>query len=160
MLRQYLVTAQEDLQAKKELVTVKQARLSLAQDEWNHLNSTLSHLSNSTTSCESPFQHQSLSFSLSNFLDVSSSSLNMHPTDGLGHPYPPPDYCGSQVARSPIPNVFQLNSPLSHSTHSCEFSSSIYLHASHIFFGSYLHSALQPLSSHKFTMHVLKDRVT
>ena len=52
MLRQYLVTAQEDLQAKKELVTVKQARLSLAQDEWNHLNSTLSHLSNSTTSCK------------------------------------------------------------------------------------------------------------
>merc|ERR1719150_2290141 len=53
MLRQYLVTAQEDLQAKKELVTVKQARLSLAQDEWNHLNSTLSHLSNSTTSLNS-----------------------------------------------------------------------------------------------------------
>ena len=69
MLRQYLVTAQEDLQvlpielfskltdrndtqAKKELVTVKQQRLSLAQDEWNHLNSTLSHLSNSTTSCK------------------------------------------------------------------------------------------------------------
>ena len=70
MLRQYLVTAQEDLQvsrwfsnwstrtngntdqAKKDLVTVKQQRLSLAQDEWNHLNSTLSHLSNSTTSCK------------------------------------------------------------------------------------------------------------
>jgi len=53
MLRQYLVTAQEDLQAKKDLVTVKQQRLSLAQDEWNHLNSTLSHLSNSTTSLNS-----------------------------------------------------------------------------------------------------------
>jgi len=89
MLRQYLVTAQEDLQAKKELVTVKQQRLSLAQDEWNHLNSTLSHLSNSTTSY------------------------------GLGHPYPPyPGSDYSQVARSPIPNIFQLNSPLSHSTHS------------------------------------------
>ena len=151
MLRQYLVTAQEDLQAKKELVTVKQARLSLAQDEWNHLNSTLSHLSNSTTSCESPFQHQSLSFNLPNFLDVSSSSLNMHPTDGLGHPYPPPDYCGSQVARSPIPNVFQLNSPLSHSTHSCEFSSPplpIFMHPTSFWALTYiLHFNLYPRTS-------------
>ena len=53
MLRQYLVTAQEDLQAKKDLVTVKQQRLSLAQDEWQHLNTTLGHFSNSTTSCKS-----------------------------------------------------------------------------------------------------------
>jgi len=52
MLRQYLVTAKEDLQAKTELVTIKQARLSLAQDEFNHLNTTLSALSNSTTSCK------------------------------------------------------------------------------------------------------------
>ena len=52
MLRQYLVTAKEDLQAKSELVTIKQARLSLAQDEYNHLNTTLSALSNSTTSCK------------------------------------------------------------------------------------------------------------
>ena len=57
MLRQYLVTAKEDLQAKSELVTIKQARLSLAQDEFNHLNTTLAALSNSTTSCKlnSPF---------------------------------------------------------------------------------------------------------
>jgi len=53
MLRQYLVTAKEDLQAKKELVTIKQARLSLAQDEFTHLNTTLSALSNSTTSLNS-----------------------------------------------------------------------------------------------------------
>ena len=46
------ITDQNNEQAKKELVTVKQQRLSLAQDEWNHLNSTLSHLSNSTTSCK------------------------------------------------------------------------------------------------------------
>ena len=52
MLRQYLFTAQEDLQAKKELVKVKQQRLHLAQDEYNHLNTTLSALSTSTTSCE------------------------------------------------------------------------------------------------------------
>ena len=45
------------------------------------------------------------------------------------------------MARSPIPNIFQLNSPLSHSTHSCEFSSSISLHAcNHLFWGSYLHT--------------------
>ena len=48
----HLAETDLDEQAKKELVTVKQARLSLAQDEWNHLNSTLSHLSNSTTSCK------------------------------------------------------------------------------------------------------------
>ena len=52
MLRSYLVTAQEDLTSKKELVNIKQARLSLAQDEFTHLNTTLSALSNSTTSCK------------------------------------------------------------------------------------------------------------
>ena len=54
MLRQYLVTAQDDLTNKKELVNIKQARLSLAQDEFQHLNTTLSALSNSTTSCKYP----------------------------------------------------------------------------------------------------------
>jgi len=53
MLRSYLVTAQEDLTSKKELVNIKQARLSLAQDEFTHLNTTLSALSNSTTSLNS-----------------------------------------------------------------------------------------------------------
>ena len=52
MLRSYLVTAQEDLTAKKELVNIKQARLTLAQDEFHHLNTTMSALSNSTTSCK------------------------------------------------------------------------------------------------------------
>ena len=55
MLRQYLVTAQEDLTSKKELVHIKQARLSLAQDEYSHLNTTMSALSASTTSCKYPF---------------------------------------------------------------------------------------------------------
>jgi len=50
MLRQYLITAQEDLQAKEELGTVKEQRLNLAKDEFNHLNSTLTNLSCSTTS--------------------------------------------------------------------------------------------------------------
>ena len=52
MLRSYLVTAQEDLTNKKELVNIKQARLTLAQDEFHHLNTTMSALSNSTTSCK------------------------------------------------------------------------------------------------------------
>ena len=52
MLRQYLVTAQDDLTNKQELVTIKQQRLSLAKDEFQHLNTTLTALSNSTTSCE------------------------------------------------------------------------------------------------------------
>jgi len=57
MLRQYLVTAKEDLQAKSELVTIKQARLSLAQDEFNHLNTTLAALSNSTTSYRQAYSY-------------------------------------------------------------------------------------------------------
>ena len=52
MLRQYLATAECDLRAKQELVDVKQQRLHLAQDEYQHLNSTLATLSASTTSCE------------------------------------------------------------------------------------------------------------
>ena len=73
MLRSYLVTAQvraylltylqiylqpsiylqEDLTNKRELVSTKQARLSLAQDEFHHLNTTMSaQLSQSTTSCK------------------------------------------------------------------------------------------------------------
>ena len=42
-----------DLRAKRELVDIKQQRLHLAQDEYNHLNTTLSALSASTTSCKS-----------------------------------------------------------------------------------------------------------
>ncbi len=50
MLRQYLATAECDLRAKRELVDIKQQRLHLAQDEYNHLNNTLATLSASTTS--------------------------------------------------------------------------------------------------------------
>ena len=79
---------------------------------------------------------------ISNILKLSFSS-NLHPTDGPGYPYPA--YAGSdlsgglgagpQVGRNP-PNAFQLNSPLSNSTHSCEFSSSFYpiLHACNYFY--------------------------
>ena len=66
MLRSYLVTAQEDLTAKKELVNIKQARLTLAQDEFHHLNTTMSALSNSTTSCK-----YQLRLSLSTYLYLS-----------------------------------------------------------------------------------------
>ena len=45
MLRSYLATAESDLRAKQELVEVKQQRLSLAQNDLNHLKSTLSILS-------------------------------------------------------------------------------------------------------------------
>jgi protein KIBRA len=75
MLRQYLVTAQEDLQAKKDLVRVKQARLSLAQDEWHHAASNFSHLSASTTSCESAPPPASLYLYLACITPCSLSSL-------------------------------------------------------------------------------------
>ena len=52
MLRQYLATAETDLRAKQELVEIKQQRLHLAQDEYQHLSSTLSNLSASTNSCK------------------------------------------------------------------------------------------------------------
>lgn len=55
MLRSYLATAESDLKAKQELVDIKQQRLSLAQHDLNHLNTTLSTLSTSTTSRKSPF---------------------------------------------------------------------------------------------------------
>lgn len=52
MLRQYLATAECDLRAKQELVDIKQQRLHLAQDEYNHLSNTLANLNASTTSRE------------------------------------------------------------------------------------------------------------
>ena len=49
----YISYLQEDLTNKRELVSTKQARLSLAQDEFHHLNTTMSaQLSQSTTSCK------------------------------------------------------------------------------------------------------------
>lgn len=49
MLKDYLLTAQEDLAAKREIFDIKQQRLSLAQDEYHHLNAALQGL----TSCQS-----------------------------------------------------------------------------------------------------------
>ncbi|KFM62896.1 Protein kibra, partial [Stegodyphus mimosarum] len=45
MLKDYLLTAQEDLAAKKEIFDIKQQRLSLAQDEYHHLTAALQGLS-------------------------------------------------------------------------------------------------------------------
>ncbi|XP_037303456.1 protein kibra isoform X1 [Manduca sexta] len=50
MLRDYLHTAQEALEAKKERYDVKKQRLCLAQDEYKHLNNALSTLAASRTS--------------------------------------------------------------------------------------------------------------
>ncbi|XP_033224229.1 protein kibra [Belonocnema kinseyi] len=50
MLREYLQTAQDVLEAKKEIYDVKQQRLCLAQDEYNHLNNALNTLGASRTS--------------------------------------------------------------------------------------------------------------
>jgi protein KIBRA len=38
MLREYVSSAEEQLETKKEMYDIKQQRLLLAQDEYNHLN--------------------------------------------------------------------------------------------------------------------------
>jgi protein KIBRA len=48
MLREYLHSAQDTLEAKREIYDIKQQRLILAQDEYNHLNA----LAASRTSCK------------------------------------------------------------------------------------------------------------
>ncbi|ESO90610.1 hypothetical protein LOTGIDRAFT_178825 [Lottia gigantea] len=53
MLKEYLVTAQDDLEAKKEIYNVKEQRLVLAQDEYSHLYNTLSGWKSSRTSLNS-----------------------------------------------------------------------------------------------------------
>ncbi|KAL0116550.1 hypothetical protein PUN28_009893 [Cardiocondyla obscurior] len=50
MLRDYMQTAQDVLEAKKEIYDVKHQRLCLAQDEYNHLNNALTTLGASRTS--------------------------------------------------------------------------------------------------------------
>ncbi|EEB17221.1 myosin-2 heavy chain, non muscle, putative [Pediculus humanus corporis] len=50
MLRDYLQTAQDALEAKKEIFDVKQQRLYLAEDEYNHLNNALTTLNKSRSS--------------------------------------------------------------------------------------------------------------
>lgn len=47
------------LQAKKEIYDVKQQRLNLAQDEYDHLNNALNTLNISRTSCEYLIFHYS-----------------------------------------------------------------------------------------------------
>lgn len=49
MLKDYMHSAQETLDAKKEIFDVKQQRLILAQEEYNHLNA----LAASRSSCKS-----------------------------------------------------------------------------------------------------------
>ncbi|KAL4231016.1 regulation of hippo signaling [Mactra antiquata] len=53
MLKDYLVTAKDDLEAKKEICTVKEQRLQLAQDEYQHLYDTLTGWKSSRTSLNS-----------------------------------------------------------------------------------------------------------
>ncbi|XP_013389422.1 protein KIBRA isoform X3 [Lingula anatina] len=53
MLQEYLVTANEDLDAKKEIFQLKQQRLQLAQDEFENLNDALAHWKASRTSLNS-----------------------------------------------------------------------------------------------------------
>ncbi|KAK6172410.1 hypothetical protein SNE40_016065 [Patella caerulea] len=53
MLKEYLVTAQDDLEAKKEIYNVKEQRLAIAQDEYSHLHNTLSGWKSSRTSLNS-----------------------------------------------------------------------------------------------------------
>ncbi|XP_036141940.1 protein kibra [Monomorium pharaonis] len=50
MLREYMQTAHDALEAKKEIYDVKHQRLCLAQDEYNHLNNALTTLGASRTS--------------------------------------------------------------------------------------------------------------
>ncbi|XP_071572617.1 protein kibra [Temnothorax nylanderi] len=50
MLREYVKTAHDVLEAKKEIYDIKHQRLCLAQDEYNHLNNALTTLGASRTS--------------------------------------------------------------------------------------------------------------
>ncbi|XP_058064430.1 protein kibra [Anopheles bellator] len=54
MLREYLCSAQDTLEAKKEILNVKTQRLHLAQEEYNHLNAlaaSRTSICSSTSSC-------------------------------------------------------------------------------------------------------------
>ncbi|CAL4125792.1 unnamed protein product, partial [Meganyctiphanes norvegica] len=53
MLTDYLQSAQNDLNAKQDILQVKAQRLALAQDEYQHLNTTLSNLFSSRSSLSS-----------------------------------------------------------------------------------------------------------
>lgn len=51
MLIEYLSSARNDLSAKQDIMQVKAQRLALAQDEYQHLNTTLTNLFSSRSSC-------------------------------------------------------------------------------------------------------------
>nr|XP_045618719.1 protein kibra-like isoform X2 [Procambarus clarkii] len=53
MLSEYLCSAQNDLSAKQDIMQVKAQRLALAQDEYHHLNATLTNLFSSRSSLSS-----------------------------------------------------------------------------------------------------------
>jgi len=58
MLREYVTSAQDQLEAKKEIYDIKQQRLLLAQDEYNHLNAlaaSRTSLCSSASSCSTKF---------------------------------------------------------------------------------------------------------
>ncbi|ETN67979.1 WW domain-containing protein 1 [Anopheles darlingi] len=63
MLREYLCSAQDTLEAKKEILNVKTQRLHLAQEEYNHLNAlaaSRTSLCSSTSSCSTKFDPELL----------------------------------------------------------------------------------------------------
>ncbi|XP_062538567.1 protein kibra [Armigeres subalbatus] len=63
MLREYLCSAQDTLEAKKEIFNVKTQRLHLAQEEYNHLNAlaaSRTSLCSSTSSCSTKFDPELL----------------------------------------------------------------------------------------------------
>ncbi|XP_035680896.1 protein KIBRA-like isoform X1 [Branchiostoma floridae] len=53
MLKDYLVTAHQALECKQEIYNIKQERLALAQDEFQHLNDALHGWRSSTSLCSS-----------------------------------------------------------------------------------------------------------
>ncbi|CAO1390749.1 unnamed protein product [Diamesa tonsa] len=58
MLREYVTSAEDKLEAKREIYDIKQQRLLLAQDEYNHLNAlaaSRTSLCSSTSSCSTKF---------------------------------------------------------------------------------------------------------
>lgn len=74
MLREYLCSAQDTLEAKKEIFNVKTQRLHLAQEEYNHLNA----LAASRTSCEYQRSPWRLVLSRTNHLTSSIFSMFFH----------------------------------------------------------------------------------
>lgn len=52
MLKEYLIVAQEALNAKKEIYQIKQQRFELAQEEYQHLHKMCEDDNRSYASCE------------------------------------------------------------------------------------------------------------